>query len=68
MEKITLNVTGMKCGGCESNVKEKLSVVAGVAAVSASRKENSVKVEFDAAKTSVDEIKKVIAGAGFTVE
>lgn len=67
MEKVILNVSGMKCGGCESNVRDKLSAVAGVGAVAASHQDNTVTVEFDPGKTSVDVIKTVISGAGFVV-
>ena len=66
-ESIVLNVSGMKCGGCESNVTGKLEAVDGVLSVKASHKENEVIVEFDAEKTDVDAIKEVITGAGFTV-
>lgn len=67
-QEVTLNVTGMKCGGCESNVKGKLTGLDGVLSIDASSKENSVSVKFDEASTSLDEIKQVITEAGFTVE
>jgi copper chaperone len=62
-----LNVTGMKCGGCETNVKTKLNAIEGVVSVEASFKANEVKVEFDTEKTSLDDIIDTITGAGFTV-
>lgn len=68
MAQIELTVTGMKCGGCESNVKGKLEALAGVISVDASCKDNLVSVEFDEAKTDADEIADVITQAGFTVE
>ncbi len=67
-ETVTLNVTGMKCGGCESSVNEKVGAVDGVITVKPSHKENTVEVEFDQTKTTLDEIKQVIADAGFSVE
>ncbi len=67
-ETIELTVTGMKCGGCESNVKEKLSATAGVNTVSADFKAKQVTVEFDNTLTDLDTIKNVITQAGFTVE
>ena len=66
-QTISLNVTGMKCGGCESTVKTALQNLDGVADVQASFKDNKVEVEFDAAKISVDSIKQAISAAGFTV-
>lgn len=67
-ETIELTVTGMKCGGCETNVKEKLQAIAGVTSVSASFKNNQVTIEFDSASVDADTLKNVISQAGFTVE
>lgn len=66
-ESVSLAVTGMKCGGCESNVKTKLSAIDGVLSVEAMSKENKVDVEYDAEKTSIDAISQVISEAGFVV-
>ena len=67
-ESISLAVTGMKCGGCEDNVKTKLNAVDGVNSVEASHKENTVNVEFNAASTNIEAITAVITEAGFVVE
>jgi len=67
-QTVDLSVTGMKCGGCESNVSQKLQALDGVISVTASSKENSVRVEFDPTKTDVDSISTVITDAGFSVE
>ncbi len=67
-ESISLTVTGMKCGGCEANVTNKLKEIDGVLSVNASSKNKEVDVEFDAEKTSLDEITDAITDAGFTVE
>lgn len=66
-ESIELTVTGMKCGGCETNVKEKLQAVTGVSSVQADFKNNRVSVEFDRSLVTLDSIKSVITAAGFTV-
>ncbi|MGZ8189621.1 MAG: heavy-metal-associated domain-containing protein [Methylococcaceae bacterium] len=68
IESVVLNVTGMKCGGCESNVTDKLTAVDGVLSVLATSKDNEVRVEFDTEKTTLDAIKDAITDAGFTVE
>ena len=68
IETVSLPVTGMKCGGCESNVTDKLKAIAGVLSVKASSKDNEVNVEYDAEKTSVDIIKASIIDAGYTLE
>lgn len=66
-ESVILNVTGMKCGGCESNVTGKLTALPGVISVTAEHKENRVTVEFDPAQTKVSVIEQVITAAGFEV-
>lgn len=67
-ESISLTVIGMKCGGCETNVTTKLQAMEGVLSVTASSKDKEVNVEFDAEKTTVDDIVDAITEAGFTVE
>lgn len=68
IESVSLNVIGMKCGGCEANVADKLRAIDGVVSVNASSKDNEVNVEFDAEKTNLDVITDTIVDAGFTVE
>ena len=67
-ESVSLTVTGMKCGGCETTVKTKLDTIDGVISVIAASKEDKVDVEFDADKTSVEAISLAITEAGFVVE
>lgn len=67
-ESVSLDVTGMKCGGCESTVKTKLNAIDGVISVEAMNKENKVDVDFDADKTSSEVISQAITDAGFVVE
>lgn len=67
-ELASLTVTGMKCGGCESNVKVKLGSISGVLAVTAMNKENKVEVKFDANKTNIKVISQAITELGYVVE
>jgi len=67
-ESVVLTVTGMKCGGCETSVTDKLQAIDGVVSVKASSKDKIVSVDFDAEKTDLNVIKDAIAGAGFTVQ
>ncbi len=67
-ESISLDVTGMKCGGCESNVTTKLKTIDGVMSVNAMSKEKKVEVEFDTEKTNIEVISQAITDAGFVVE
>lgn len=66
-ESIVLNVSGMKCGGCENNVKTKLSAVVGVSAVAADHKAKQVSIDFDPAQTSAPALVQVITQAGYQV-
>lgn len=65
--KADLNVSGMKCGGCETNVQTTVGALAGVQSVKAFAKESRAEVEFDETKVSLDAIKQAIQGKGFTV-
>ena len=67
-ESISLDVTGMKCGGCESNAKSKLEAVSGVISVNASHKENTIEIEFEPEKTDEEALTEVITNAGYTVD
>ncbi|GAB4261862.1 MAG: hypothetical protein Kow0065_12430 [Methylomicrobium sp.] len=67
-EKAILSVAGMKCGGCETSIGEKLKALEGVLSVSASHKDNRVEVEFDTDQIDIDAIEEAIEDAGFTVE
>jgi copper chaperone len=67
-ESVSLDVTGMKCGGCETTVKKKLNEIDGVVSVEAMNKENKVDVEFDSDKTNVEAISAAVTEAGFVVE
>lgn len=66
-ESVTLNVTGMKCGGCESAITEKLFADDGVMAVTASHQNNVIDVEYDGQLTNLEAIKKIIEAAGYSV-
>mgnify|MGYP001636559293 CR=1 FL=1 len=68
IETITLSVTGMKCGGCETNVINKLKTMAGVKTVQASSKDNKVEVAFENEKSDLDAIKAAITAAGYFPE
>ncbi len=67
IESEVINVTGMKCGGCESNISGKLMSISGVISVVALFKANEVTVEFDPEIINLEAIKDTIIEAGFTV-
>lgn len=67
MTTIRLNVKGMKCGGCENNLKEALATQPGIIHVRPSHKEAVVELDIDAANADLVSIKKVITDQGFAV-
>lgn len=67
-ESVSINVNGMKCGGCENTISTALSAMAGVLSVKASHQDKRVDVEFDPSKTDVEAIEDAIIDAGFDVD
>ena len=67
METLTLNVTGMTCGGCENAVKRGLSRLDGVGEVAASHVDARVAVTFDPSRVSAEEIRARIGAMGYAV-
>ena len=65
MTKATLNITGMKCGGCEKAVQEAVDAVPGVISSKASAKDGVLEVEFDETNTGLDAIKQVVKAKGY---
>lgn len=53
---VTLTVTGMSCGGCESSVVEALEGVQGVESASADRDSDTVTVEGEVDPGSLVEV------------
>ena len=67
MATMVLKVSGMKCGGCETQVREAVEALAGVASARASLAEGSVEVEYDPAEVSIEAITKAISERGYAV-
>ncbi len=65
--KTVLSVKGMKCGGCETTVRETVQAMEGVVSVTPSFKENTVEVEYEEGKADLEAIRKAIAGKGFQI-
>ena len=66
-ETLTLKVSGMTCGGCESAIRRVLSMVDGVTSATPSHQAGEVKVVFDASKTNRAKIEQAIETAGYEV-
>ncbi len=65
--KTVLDVKGMKCGGCETTVREAAQALAGVVSVQPNFKENTVEVEYDEGRIDLETIRRTIAAKGFQV-
>ena len=65
---VSLNVSGMKCGGCEASLSTALTPLTGVTHFKSSHLQNRVDVEFDDQQISVDDIEDAIVDAGFKLE
>jgi copper chaperone len=65
MEKVTLKIEGMSCGGCAKAVRSALEAVAGV---DVERVEvGSASVFFDPTRTDAARIARAVEQAGFRV-
>lgn len=60
--------TNMRCGSCVKKVKENLSFAKGVKALDVSLEKQQITVTYDAAKTSVEELAKIVNELGYKAE
>ena len=68
MQFTQIKVTGMKCGGCSSNVTKPLNTVNGVVNVMVSLSYANATVEYDEKLTSPEQLKLAIKEAGYDVD
>jgi copper ion binding protein len=66
-EKKTLTVEGMSCNHCKNAVEKATRALPGVMAAEVDLAAKTLKVDFDATKSSLDDIKKAVEDAGYTV-
>jgi mercuric ion binding protein len=64
-ETVTLSVPGMTCAACPITVKKALTKVDGVTDVDVNYEPREAVVTFDDTRTSVEEITKATANAGY---
>ncbi len=68
MQKKTLAVKGMTCASCSARIERVLSAQEGIRAVSVNLAAETMEVEWDEAKLSLDDIAGQVAGLGFELE
>lgn len=67
-ESISLNVNGMKCGGCEATIKNKLSSLPGIVSVAPSHQNKEVVITFEPDEIDAETIEDAIIDAGFSID
>ena len=67
MQTKLLEVTGMTCGGCATNVTQALKTISGVSDVKVSVSAGEATVQYDEQLTSPDQFKSAIEAAGYGV-
>lgn len=68
MEKTTIYIAGMACGGCSATIATALRAIDGVIEAEVSHTEGTAEVSFDAAKVQVAQLKAAIDAAGYKAE
>lgn len=67
MQTAILIIKGMTCMGCVSSIRTILEKIPGVSGAEVSFEDAQVTIQFDAARTGVDQLKLAIEDAGFEV-
>jgi len=67
IQSVKLNIEGMVCQGCETNINNSVNKIDGVIQVKSSYEKGTSVIEFDVTKTNVDDIKKVILSKGYVI-
>lgn len=67
LETITLNVSGMACGGCAANVTNALRALDGVVAAHVSHTEARAVITYDPARVSPQALAEAVQRAGYQV-
>jgi copper chaperone CopZ len=65
--KTTLDVKGMKCGGCEATVQSTAQACAGVISAQANHRANTLEIEWDDTRGDLAAIRQAIISKGFQV-
>lgn len=66
-QTITLSIPGMTCAACPITVKKAISKVEGVSEVEINFEKREASVSFDDSKTTLQQIQKASADAGYPV-
>lgn len=67
MQTVTLEISGMTCGGCVRSVTNVLKALDGVKKADVSLEKRRAVVDFDPGKVGIDQLKRSVVEAGFEV-
>jgi len=67
MQTVTLEISGMTCGGCVRSVGNVLNALDGVVKAEVSLEKRNAVVAFDPAKVGVEQLKRSVEEAGFEI-
>ena len=67
MDTVTLNVTGMVCGGCANTVRQALLALNGVVEVEVSHESGRAVVSFDPSKVTASHLEVAVRDAGYGI-
>ncbi|MGC6246859.1 heavy-metal-associated domain-containing protein [Bisgaard Taxon 45] len=68
MQRVTLNIEGMHCGGCVKTVERVLQALEGVQQVKVSLDKACVDIQYDADAVSIDQLVEQVENAGFDAQ
>ena len=67
MATVTLNISGMACGGCVQSITNVLKALAGVEKADVSLEACTATVVYDPDKVDVEQLKRSIIDAGYEI-
>jgi copper chaperone len=65
METATLDIKGMTCMGCVNSVTKVLKATPGVQNAQVTLSPGAARVDYDAAVTTIDQLKSAVEDAGY---
>jgi heavy metal translocating P-type ATPase len=66
-EEVYLHIDGMHCSTCEDFLERRVTDVAGVVGAAASYVTETIRVEYDPAKTTLDDLEDALTTVGYSV-
>ena len=68
IQSVKLDIEGMVCQSCETNINNSVNKIDGVIQIKTSFKKSVSVIEFDSTKTNINNIKEVIQSKGYVIK